>query len=134
MSDLEKVIECLVTTIHNAQWANKTYTECDVEFLIKILALIEQLKDGNLSQQRTIVKLVNAITEKTPRLLQAADFQSDDADNGGAIPCWKEPKSPTRREGWAVIVYGKWLADSGVARYWTGKPSEKQKMEVKWHA
>ena len=67
-----------------------------------------------------------------PRLLQAADFQRSDADGGGAIPCWKEPKSPTRREGWAVIVYGKWLADNGTARYWTGKPSAAQKEATPW--
>lgn len=67
---------------------------------------------------------------QTPRLLTEDDFQREDTDRGGAIPCWKEPKSPTRREGWAVIVYGKWLADKGTARYWTGKPSEKQKREA----
>ena len=67
-----------------------------------------------------------------PRLLQAADFQRADADDGGAIPCWKEPKSPTRRRGWAVIVYGKWLADSGLVRYWTGKPTDEQMEETPW--
>lgn len=70
-----------------------------------------------------------------PRLLTEADFQNNpNADGGGAIPCWKEPKSPTRREGWAVIVYGKWLADTsaGIARYWAGKPSEKQKGAEPW--
>ena len=68
-----------------------------------------------------------------PRLLRAEDFQAEDAD-GGAIPCWKEPKSPTRREGWAVIVYGKWYQDgkNGVARYWTTKPSAEQKEATPW--
>ena len=67
-----------------------------------------------------------------PRLLQAADFQRDDAGNGGEIPCWKEAKSPTRRSGWAVIVYGKWLADEGTARYWTGKPTDEQREATPW--
>ena len=67
-----------------------------------------------------------------PRLLQAADFQREDADIGGGIPCWKETRSPTRRNGWAVIVYGKWLADAGIARYWTGKPTQAQMESTPW--
>ena len=67
-----------------------------------------------------------------PRLLQAADFQREDADIGGGIPCWKETRSPTRRNGWAVIVYGKWLADAGIARYWTGKPTQAQMENTPW--
>lgn len=80
---------------------------------------------------RDVERLMEA---QEPRLLTEDDFPRDDADRGGAIPCWKEPKSPTRREGWAVIVYGKWYQDqkSGVARYWTGVPNETQKREAKW--
>ena len=66
-----------------------------------------------------------------PRLVQAADFQSDLAYDG-AIPCWKETKSPTRRNGWTAIVYGKWLADNGVARYWTGIPSDEKREATPW--
>ena len=71
--------------------------------------------------------LENAVTlleQQVPRLLTAKDFRRHDAGYGGEIPCWKEAKSPTRRSGWAVICYGKWLADKDVARYWTGKPTE----------
>lgn len=66
------------------------------------------------------------------RLLTAEDFNAEDADAGGAIPCWKESKSPTRRSGWAVICYGKWLADKDVARYWTGKPTEAEREATPW--
>lgn len=40
----------------------------------------------------------------------------------------------TRRSGWAVIVYGKMLADrdTGVARYWTAKPTEEQMRAEPW--
>lgn len=72
------------------------------------------------------------LEEDTPRLLIEADFHTDKADAGGAIPCWKESKSPTRRSGWAVIVYGKWLADKATARYWTGKPTEAQRKAKPW--
>lgn len=76
------------------------------------------------------VELCRTATEV--RLVTEADFQRPDADPGGGIPCWKETKSPTRRNGWAVIVYGKWLADRGVARYWTGKPDQAQMEETPW--
>lgn len=72
---------------------------------------------------------------QTPRLLTAWDFlDNPDADAGGAIPCWKESKSPTRRSGWAVICYGKWLGDTegGTCRYWTGKPTEEQREATPW--
>ena len=64
---------------------------------------------------------------ETPRLLTAEDF-----DEGASVPCWKEPKSPTRRHGWAVIVYGKWLADRDVARYWTARPTDEQMEATPW--
>lgn len=68
------------------------------------------------------------------RLVTYDDFHSGREDSGGAIPCWKESKSPTRRSGWAVIVYGKMLADTetGVARYWNNRPTEEQRKEMAW--
>lgn len=68
------------------------------------------------------------------RLITEADFASPLADGGGAIPCWKEAKSPTRRSGWAVIVYGKWLNDTegGWARYWTRQPTDQQRRAMPW--
>ena len=68
------------------------------------------------------------------RLLTYEDFHSGREDGGEAIPCWKETRSKTRRSGWAVIVYGKMLADreTGVARYWTAKPTEEQMQEEAW--
>ncbi len=44
MPDCKKVIECLESTIHNANWANKTYTECDVGFLTEVFALLKARK------------------------------------------------------------------------------------------
>ena len=75
-----------------------------------------------------------AMLSEQPRLLTEEDFLTDMADSGGAIPCWKEPVASTRREGWAVIVYGKWYNDrkSMLARYWTGKPTEEQKAGTPW--
>ena len=70
-----------------------------------------------------------------PRLLTAEDFADNpDADSGGAIPCWKEARSATRRSGWAVIVYGRWLNDTegGTSRYWTARPSEEQRKVTPW--
>lgn len=85
---------------------------------------------------RHIAEVIDAarvlLVELKPRLLTDEDFMTDLADSGGAIPCWKEPKSQTRREGWAVIVYGKWLADKPYARYWTTKPTDEQKKAEAW--
>lgn len=70
-----------------------------------------------------------------PRLLTSMDFSNSPiADAGGAIPCWKESKSPTRRSGWAVIVYGRWLADTenDTSRYWTSRPTDAQREATPW--
>lgn len=73
------------------------------------------------------------LKKQEPRLLTSKDFfNSPIADAGGAIPCWKEAKSPTRRSGWAVIVYGKMLADKDVACYWTSKPTDAQREATPW--
>lgn len=66
------------------------------------------------------------------RLVTEEDFRSPLADDGTAIPCWKESRSPTRRSGWAVIVYGKWLADKPYARYWTSRPTDEQRRDTPW--
>ena len=78
-----------------------------------------------------IQKLLKA---QEPRLVTYEDFHSGLEDGGAAIPCWKEARSKTRRSGWAVIVYGKMLADweMGVARYWTARPTEEQMREEAW--
>lgn len=82
---------------------------------------------------RLFMDALKLLDEPEPvRLVTAEDFQRPDADAGGAIPCWKEAKSPTRRSGWAVIVYGKWLADKATARYWTGKPTDAQREAAAW--
>lgn len=74
------------------------------------------------------------LKSQEPRLVTYEDFHSGHEDGGEAIPCWKEARSKTRRSGWAVIVYGKMLADreTGVARYWTAKPTEEQMREEAW--
>lgn len=80
-----------------------------------------------------IDKAIDLLKGLEPRLVTAEDFNGDKAkEYGWSIPCWKEPKSPTRREGWTAICYGKWLADKGVARYWTDKPTDAQREAGKW--
>lgn len=68
-----------------------------------------------------------------PRLVTREDFQQPPAYDG-VLPCWKESRSKTRRSGWVAIVYGKALQDmeTGVARYWTGVPTEEQRREMAW--
>ena len=75
-----------------------------------------------------------AMKSQEARLITYEDFHSGHEDGGEAIPCWKEARSKTRRSGWAVIVYGKMLADleTGVARYWTARPTEEQMQEEAW--
>lgn len=76
---------------------------------------------------------IEALKQRRPRLVRAEDFLDENGEYIG-IPCWKEPKSPTRRAGWAVIVYGKWLADKGVCRYWTGRPTDEQREAEPWQS
>lgn len=66
------------------------------------------------------------------RLVTPEDFKSPLADDSGAIPAWKESRSPTRRSGWAVIVYGRWYQDRGQARYWTARPTDEQREGAAW--
>lgn len=68
-----------------------------------------------------------------PRLVTREDFERPPAYDG-VLPCWKENRKPTRRNGWVAIVYGKALQDMemGVARYWTGVPTEEQKEGTPW--
>ena len=82
-------------------------------------------------------KLLKAAAEaltQTARLVTEDDFFPGDEEESMAIPCWKETKSPTRRSGWAVIVHGKMLADreTGVARYWTLRPTDAQRQQTPW--
>ena len=77
-----------------------------------------------------LVQLAERLSRpKAARLVTAEDFETAD---DGALPCWKESKKSTRRCGWDVIVFGKWLADKGTARYWTAKPTEEQRRETEW--
>lgn len=79
--------------------------------------------------------VLELLVEPKPRLITEADFHSANADDGGAIPCWKEPRIPQRRSGWTAVVYGKWLEDSitwGAARYWTSRPTKEQMEATPW--
>lgn len=81
------------------------------------------------------IDAIALLKAQEPRLLTSKDFSNSPiADAGGAIPCWKESKSPTRRSGWAVIVYGRWLADTenGTSRYWTSRPTDAQMEATPW--
>lgn len=87
-----------------------------------------------LNWMKCAEEAAEAMKSQEARLLTYEDFHSGREDGGEAIPCWKEARSKTRRSGWAVIVYGKMLADreTGVARYWTAKPTEEQMREEAW--
>lgn len=78
--------------------------------------------------------VLTLIQMQKARLITANDFENGDTDAGGALPVWKEARSATRRSGWAVIVYGKWLCDTrgGAARYWTYKPTDEQRELEAW--
>lgn len=87
-----------------------------------------------LNWMKCAEEAAEAITPQEARLVTYDDFHSGHEDGGEAIPCWKESRKKTRRSGWAVIVYGKMLADleTGVARYWTARPTEEQMREEAW--
>ena len=87
-----------------------------------------------LNWMKCAEEAAKAMKSQEARLLTYEDFHSGREDGGEAIPCWKEARSKTRRSGWAVIVYGKMLADreTGVARYWTARPTEEQMREEAW--
>jgi len=87
-----------------------------------------------LNWMKCAEEAAEAMKSQEARLITYEDFHSRHEDGGEAIPCWKEARSKTRRSGWAVIVYGKMLADleTGVARYWTARPTEEQMREEAW--
>lgn len=87
-----------------------------------------------LNWMKCAEEAAEAMKSQEARLITYEDFHSGHEDGGEAIPCWKEARSKTRRSGWAVIVYGKMLADleTGVARYWTARPTEQQMREEAW--
>lgn len=119
MPDLEKVVAGL-------ECCTQSSIECDSNCPY---AKVKNCYDVLMDDARALLKA------QEPRVLTAWDFvDNPDADAGGAIPCWKESKSPTRRSGWAVICYGKWLGDTegGTCRYWTGKPTEEQRRGEPW--
>jgi hypothetical protein len=126
MTDREKVIKglaaCIPETEEDAKLgcSNCPYECCKADAVRLPIQMIEDI--------RAVLKRQEA------RLLTYDDFHSGREDGGEAIPCWKEARSKTRRSGWAVIVYGKMLADweTGVARYWTARPTEEQMQEEAW--
>lgn len=89
---------------------------------------------GNEADWKRVFDALELLKAQEARLVTYEDFHSGREDGGEAIPCWKEARSKTRRSGWAVIVYGKMLADqeTGVARYWTARPTEEQMREEAW--
>ena len=126
MTDREKIIQGLAACIPESEedaklgCSNCPYGCCKADAVRLPIQMIEDI--------RAVLK------RQEPRLVTYDDFHSGREDGGEAIPCWKEARSKTRRSGWAVIVYGKMLADreTGVARYWTAKPTEEQMREVAW--
>lgn len=109
--------------------------------LMKIAGFFEALADMDVGEGKMLLlnwmkcaqEAAEAMREPEARLVTREDFDRPPAYDG-VLPCWKEAKSPTRRSGWATIVYGKALQDMemGVARYWTGVPTEEQQREQAW--
>lgn len=126
MTDREKIIQglaaCIPETEEDAKLgcSNCPYGCCKADAVRLPIQMIEDIRAE--------------LKEQEARLVTYDDFHSGREDGGEAIPCWKEARSKTRRSGWAVIVYGKMLADReiGVARYWTAKPTEEQMREEAW--
>ena len=89
--------------------------------------------DGKDCFKRLKTDVIELLKPVKPRLVTREDFQQPPAYDG-VLPCWKESRSKTRRSGWVAIVYGKALQDLeiGVARYWTGVPTEEQRREMDW--
>lgn len=83
---------------------------------------------------QTIEDIRAELKEQTARLVTEDDFFPGGEEESMAIPCWKETKKPTCRSGWAVVVWGKVLADAdnGVARYWTLRPTDEQRQQTPW--
>jgi len=86
-----------------------------------------------LNWMKCAQEAAEAMMEPEARLVTREDFDQPPAYDG-VLPCWKESRSKTRRCGWTAIVYGKALQDMemGVARYWTGVPTEEQRREMAW--
>lgn len=109
--------------------------------LMKIAGFFEARADMAVGDAKMLLlnwmkcarEAAEALMEPEPRLVTREDFERAPAYDG-VLPCWKESKSKTRRCGWVAIVYGKALQDMelGVARYWTGVPSEEQRREMAW--
>lgn len=100
-----------------------------------LLAAYDAAHKGPPGGARKLIEEASAVCLKAPepRLVTREDFYRAPAYDG-VLPCWKESRSKTRRCGWTAIVYGKALQDMemGVARYWTGVPTEEQRREMAW--
>lgn len=147
MTDREKVIKgmecCMITP--GPCGTNCPYADtgdendyCDQKIIKDAFALLkaqeQKCRECGEATSKAIQELQAKLKAQEPRLVTYDDFHSGREDGGEAIPCWKEARSKTRRSGWAVIVYGKMLADreTGVARYWTARPTEEQMREAAW--
>ncbi len=123
-----EIVECLRTTIHNAEWADKDYTTCDVGFLKSVLDVLSA----------------------PARPLTAADYDGNpDIDDAGFLPCWVECDDVERSNavGHGIIKPGETIDGWSEARreempggsnynphvrLWTSKPTRKQMEETPW--
>ena len=100
-----------------------------------LLAAYDATHKGPPGGARKLIEEASAVCLKAQdaRLVTYDDFQQPPAYDG-VLPCWKENRKPTRRNGWVAIVYGKALQDTetGMVRYWTGVPTEEQRREMAW--
>ena len=122
----QRMIELL--EIEHVCMLRKSHDVCDGN------CCVCELAQDDYELHEMYISVISTLKAQEARLVTYDDFHSGREDGGEAIPCWKEARSKTRRSGWAVIVYGKMLADreTGVARYWTARPTEEQMQEEAW--
>lgn len=114
---------------------DKKYRETVINGLEKEIARAESIEADWLDcvEVDLLRDIRELLTPEPPRLVTREDFEQPPAYDG-VLPCWKENRKPTRRNGWVAIVYGKALQDTetGMVRYWTGVPTEEQRREMAW--
>lgn len=130
MPDREKVVRAIEEGVASARDPlGINVVQMTVEFCEEcLLPLLRERKRFLLTEDGKLQPI-----DDQARLVTREDFLGSLADDGGAIPCWKESRKPTHRSGWASIVYGKMLNDAGTARYWTKRPTAEQMKEVPWN-
>jgi len=137
MTNVEEVIECLGSTIHNAEWANKITTSCDVGFLKEIYAMLKSQEPRLLSVEIVVGYVVlkrdatlwfefrNGIKEMNTKDIVYNDFLCDED-----FPTLADPnlewEDGGKRDGVIIAEY------NDTFRCWTSCPSEEQRKAEEW--